>query len=204
MKAILLAVGAGACWGVGEIFTKSVLHTGRVGPLTALDTTPVPGKFESPIKVHLDFKKGTEEACPYFVGRFIRGVKNTESVAEHSYRTAVIAFVLAALSFVPLGQVIACRLQEFRVRSSALWGYSFDIMGSLVGVIVFALMGLVGTFPVQWFGLLMIAGAWLFLPAPGSGQPAVRAWSRSAPPTSPPGSRSATTTGPARPASSTR
>ncbi|MCP3904098.1 MAG: EamA family transporter, partial [Planctomycetes bacterium] len=36
MKAILLAVGAGACWGIGEIFTKSVLHTGRVGPLTAI------------------------------------------------------------------------------------------------------------------------------------------------------------------------
>jgi transporter family protein len=36
MKAILLAVGAGACWGIGEVFTKSVLHTGRVGPLTAM------------------------------------------------------------------------------------------------------------------------------------------------------------------------
>lgn len=36
MKAILLAIGAGACWGVGEVFTKSVLHSGRVGPVTAI------------------------------------------------------------------------------------------------------------------------------------------------------------------------
>jgi uncharacterized membrane protein len=36
MKAILLAVGAGVCWGVGEVFTRSVLHTGRIGPVTAI------------------------------------------------------------------------------------------------------------------------------------------------------------------------
>ena len=36
MNAVLLAIGAGLCWGVGELFTKSVLHTGRVGPITAI------------------------------------------------------------------------------------------------------------------------------------------------------------------------
>ncbi|MFK7962211.1 MAG: EamA family transporter [Phycisphaerales bacterium] len=36
MKALLLAVSAGLCWGIGEVATKSVLHGGRVGPLTAL------------------------------------------------------------------------------------------------------------------------------------------------------------------------
>lgn len=36
MKAALLAVLAGVCWGVGEVFTKSVLHTGRIGPVTAI------------------------------------------------------------------------------------------------------------------------------------------------------------------------
>ena len=36
MNAILLAVLAGLCWGVGELFTKSVLHTGKIGPLTAI------------------------------------------------------------------------------------------------------------------------------------------------------------------------
>jgi uncharacterized membrane protein len=36
MKAILLAVSAGLCWGLGEVATKSVLHAGRIGPLTSL------------------------------------------------------------------------------------------------------------------------------------------------------------------------
>jgi len=36
MKAVMLAVLAGLGWGVGEFFTKQVLHTGRVGPLTAI------------------------------------------------------------------------------------------------------------------------------------------------------------------------
>lgn len=36
MKATLLAVCAGLCWGVGELFTKSVLHTHKVGPITAI------------------------------------------------------------------------------------------------------------------------------------------------------------------------
>lgn len=36
MKAILLALGAGLCWGIGEVFTRSVLHSGRVGPITAI------------------------------------------------------------------------------------------------------------------------------------------------------------------------
>lgn len=36
MYGILLAVLAGLCWGIGEVFTKNVLHTKQVGPLTAI------------------------------------------------------------------------------------------------------------------------------------------------------------------------
>ncbi|MDY7107523.1 MAG: EamA family transporter [Planctomycetota bacterium] len=36
MNALLIALGAGLCWGVGECFTKSVLHTGQIGPFTAM------------------------------------------------------------------------------------------------------------------------------------------------------------------------
>jgi uncharacterized membrane protein len=36
MKAVLIAAAAGLCWGVGELFTKMVLHTGKIGPLTAI------------------------------------------------------------------------------------------------------------------------------------------------------------------------
>jgi transporter family protein len=36
MKAILFAVAAGLCWGIGELCTKSVLHSQRIGPITAI------------------------------------------------------------------------------------------------------------------------------------------------------------------------
>lgn len=36
MRAVVLALLAGACWGVGELCTRSVLHSGRIGPMTVL------------------------------------------------------------------------------------------------------------------------------------------------------------------------
>lgn len=36
MKAIIFAVLAGLCWGIGELCTKSVLSSGKVGPMTVL------------------------------------------------------------------------------------------------------------------------------------------------------------------------
>jgi transporter family protein len=36
MKAVLIALAAGLCWGIGEVFTKSVLHGRQIGPLTAI------------------------------------------------------------------------------------------------------------------------------------------------------------------------
>jgi uncharacterized membrane protein len=36
MKAVVLAIAAGLCWGVGEVCAKSVLHSGRFGPFSAL------------------------------------------------------------------------------------------------------------------------------------------------------------------------
>ncbi len=52
-----------------------------LGKLKPLDAKPVPGSFESPIKVSLDFPEGDTKACPLFVGRYIRGVKNGPSPA---------------------------------------------------------------------------------------------------------------------------
>ncbi|NMD06549.1 MAG: phenylalanine--tRNA ligase subunit beta, partial [Phyllobacteriaceae bacterium] len=50
-----------------------------LGTLKPLNAPTVKGSFESPIKVTLDFPKGNEKACPLFVGRYIRGVKNGPS-----------------------------------------------------------------------------------------------------------------------------
>jgi phenylalanyl-tRNA synthetase beta chain len=39
----------------------------------------VPGRFKSPKKVHLEFPRGSENACPMFAGRLVRNVKNGPS-----------------------------------------------------------------------------------------------------------------------------
>lgn len=50
-----------------------------LGRLRPLDVRPVPGTFESPISVSLDFGDGDMKPCPLFVGRYIRGVRNGPS-----------------------------------------------------------------------------------------------------------------------------
>ncbi len=49
-----------------------------IGTLKPLAIAPVPGVFESPVKVRIDDALKTE-GCPHFAGRVIRGVKNGPS-----------------------------------------------------------------------------------------------------------------------------
>lgn len=81
----------------------------------------------------------------------------------HSVRLPiVICFILSTLNFVPLGQIVAERLQQFQARSSSLWGYCWDILGSLLGVIVFAAAGFARSFPIVWFSLFLAVGFLFF------------------------------------------
>ena len=50
-----------------------------LGTLKPLDAPPVPGSFDSPIKVSLEFSDGDTRPCPLFVGRYFRNVKNGPS-----------------------------------------------------------------------------------------------------------------------------
>jgi len=52
-----------------------------LGTLKPFAAKKVDGKFRSPIKVHLDFPDDAKNACPQFVGRYFRGVKNKPSPA---------------------------------------------------------------------------------------------------------------------------
>jgi hypothetical protein len=70
----------------------------------------------------------------------------------------VLFFVLTALAFVPLGQFVAQRLQEFRRRGRPLSGYVWDLSGSLAGVVCFAALGFTGAFPWAWFALFLAGG----------------------------------------------
>lgn len=55
------------------------LAAAGLGLLKPRKIEPVPGKFKSPIGVRFDLPAGAEAACPLFVGRTVRGVKNGAS-----------------------------------------------------------------------------------------------------------------------------
>jgi hypothetical protein len=77
----------------------------------------------------------------------------------------VLLFSLSALTFVPLGQFVGSRLETFRERSSALWGYSFDLGGSLLGVVAFAAVSWSGISPVIWFAAPLAVGLAVLAPS---------------------------------------
>jgi len=76
---IAITPNRGDCLGVRGIARD--LAASGLGTLKTLDTSPVPGAFNSPRGVVLDFSEGKKSACPYFIGRMVRGVTNSESPA---------------------------------------------------------------------------------------------------------------------------
>jgi len=71
-------------------------------------------------------------------------------------------FLLSAVSFVPLGQLLAARLQVFQRGGRPLAGYASDILGSLVGVIGFAGLSFTRAAPPWWFAVPLGAGLVFF------------------------------------------
>lgn len=74
----------------------------------------------------------------------------------------ILSFVLSTASFIPLGQIVAERLQRFRVLLRPLHGYSYDIAGSLLGVAAFAALCFLQTVPVLWFAVFVTVGSVFF------------------------------------------
>ena len=65
------------CFGVAGIARD--LAAAGLGRLVSRDFTPVPGDGTAGVAIALDFPSGEEKACPLFVGRVIRGVRNGPS-----------------------------------------------------------------------------------------------------------------------------
>lgn len=67
------------CFGVAGIARD--LAAAGLGRLRSRDFTPVPSRGPAGIGISLAFPHGDEQACPLFVGRMIRGVRNDPSPA---------------------------------------------------------------------------------------------------------------------------
>ena len=65
------------CLGVRGIARD--LAAAGIGRLLPLEVAAMPGGYESPLKVHLEFDQKSADACPYFIGRYLRGVRNGPS-----------------------------------------------------------------------------------------------------------------------------
>jgi len=52
------------------------LAAAGLGRLKSGAVTPIPGKFPSPIGIHLNFPANIKKPCPMFAGRLVRNVKN--------------------------------------------------------------------------------------------------------------------------------
>ncbi|MDG2483350.1 MAG: phenylalanine--tRNA ligase subunit beta, partial [Alphaproteobacteria bacterium] len=69
----------GDCFSVRGIARD--LAAAGLGTLKPLDTSPVPGGYKSPLEIELRFDDACREACPAFIGRYFRGLKNHSSPA---------------------------------------------------------------------------------------------------------------------------
>jgi hypothetical protein len=79
-------------------------------------------------------------------------------------RLPIIAcFILCCITFIPLGQIVSRRLDAFRARERPLAGYSWDLLGSLLGVSGFAVVCFLRTFPPWWFALIAALGLVFFV-----------------------------------------
>ena len=76
---IAVTPNRGDCLGVHGIARD--LAAAGLGVLKPLMPASVKGGYESPVGISLDFTPEASAACPHFIGRTIRGVKNVESPA---------------------------------------------------------------------------------------------------------------------------
>ncbi len=69
----------GDCFGVRGVARD--LAAAGLGALRPLDTSPVEGRYRSPIDIELRFDEAAKDACPAFIGRHFRGLENGSSPA---------------------------------------------------------------------------------------------------------------------------
>jgi SAM-dependent methyltransferase len=103
----------------------------------------------------------TQESLSEHLWLLYYDLPKSAPVVEGVRLPIVLAFVLCTITFIPLGQIVAERLNRFRASGASLWGYSFDLLGSLIGVIAFAAASFLRTVPVQWFTVVILLGTLL-------------------------------------------
>ncbi len=106
----------------------------------------------------------TQESVSEFLWLFYHDLEGTEAPVIEGVKLPIVwGFVGTAITFLPLGQMVAERLKAFHELSGSLWGYACDIAGSLLGVIAFSVGSFLGAFPIVWFSVVVVGLAPFFV-----------------------------------------
>ena len=81
-------------------------------------------------------------------------------VINNLYIPLLLTFVISVLIFIPLGQKLADLLSAYQEEGRTLWGYAYDLGGSLAGVIMFTALSWMETFPWVWFTVALLPGVY--------------------------------------------
>jgi hypothetical protein len=95
-------------------------------------------------------------AVPQDPNEFVWAIHDLPTSPVRQMPLAVVVATLFALSsafFIPLGAQLGANFRKL----SGLRAYSYDIGGSLVGIVAFGMMSALRTPPTAWFGLAMAA-----------------------------------------------
>lgn len=115
----------------------------QIVALYVLRLSPVERLFQNPISEQLGF--GIQQA-------------STTGHVIIVYVFLVIVFTFNALTFIPLGQLVS----HFMLRTEKLVAYSWNLLGSLLGIILFSFVSFIWAPPGVWIGIVA-AGTCLFL-----------------------------------------
>lgn len=105
----------------------------------------------------------TQESATEHLWLLYRDLPQGAPVVNGVRLPILIVFVLTAATFVPLGGFIAGRLNAFKEAQVPLSGYTADLTGSLLGVVVLSMVLMSGARPVVWFAVMFAAGLILFV-----------------------------------------
>ncbi len=103
----------------------------------------------------------TQESAEEHLWLLYADLPKTAPVVNNVWLPIITCFVLTALCFVPPGQLIARRLAAFKNAQVPLRGYSWDLLGSLVGASLFSLAAFSHLRPEHWFLIGAAAVVWL-------------------------------------------
>tara|TARA_E500000178_G_scaffold180866_1_gene179590 strand:- start:222 stop:2627 length:2406 start_codon:yes stop_codon:yes gene_type:complete len=126
--------------GIGYSLSKrKIFSLGWVMPITTLQIlfmyllkdTPITLFFQNPVSEQWNIGQSVAR------GFFHIGI---------IYAFIIIVFLINAICFVPLGHLVA----RLMYKTNPLQAYSYDLLGSIIGVIIFSLLSFLWTGPLIW------------------------------------------------------